>query len=133
MRIIHEIATSMQCSAGTYPYRHMRGFQGYGGMRVDVLITTNPHTNCPDEFRLGDEDETIEIEGNYKHVVEAFRSVLAMLESSDKMLLEHMGPKRPTDCPNCPEEMVRHGLNNSTHTEECEARFVTTEAPAAKD
>ena len=108
MRIIHDVENEMQVGAGITPYRHVRGWQGYGGIRVEFCIADLKHPG-----------RAIYIEGNAKYLRPMLEQMLLIVDDSERIAKERVGEKRPTACPSCdpfgPD-------TNATHTEECDAR-----------
>jgi hypothetical protein len=122
MRIVHEINLPMQVGGGGKPYINTRGFQGYNGMRCDMVLRTDCPENHPDmNPSLFDDKEVIHIEGNVDHVIEAFELLVSSLKLMRDATKKNLGERRPTTCPDCP--AFDDTGNNATHTEECEAQW----------
>ncbi len=107
MRIVHDIETPMQVSCGCRPYVNGPGKQGYGYMRVDVLIVTSPASNHPElpEGMWGSH-EAIYIEGDSRYIIKALEDALAQLRMMDTSMKERLGEVRPTGCPDRCGEIV---------------------------
>jgi len=122
MRIIHEITVPVQTSMGPTPYSNRPGVCGYNGIRVELFMVNSPSANFRDDAKLVEplDKEIIEIEGPLEVVLDSFRQVVSILESTKKLMQQEMGLKRLMDCPNCDEDSKDR---NACHTWECQAKW----------
>lgn len=117
MRIVHDVDTPMRCGGGGTPYSCAPGFQGYNGLRMDLLACTDCAGNHPDlpQGMFGGEGEVLHIEGDSKYVRKILEDLLHIVEITEKHYLEHYGENRTMGCPNCPDK----GAGKYLHAADC--------------